>query len=256
MTPRNGGRRLPNCLQLATGLVVGFAALTGGTAHADSFSFSACLTGTPCIDFGNTRQPGGTISYDGEGGPLVGQGVPILSIAGLSTPANSWPATGTLTVVDGQLNFATGELVESRPSFGYEFGAGGYFTITGAVPDLGVTDSSTVLVEGVFTGALYGAAQPSPAQFLLFTRGTDVKNDLVMSYFGLVPGTPMSFGGGILTEPVVGGLDGGPFSVGALNVDIPNQPAPVPEPATLLLLGSGLSVAAIRARRRAGDRRS
>jgi hypothetical protein len=234
-------RRSRRAWLLTPGLVLIALFANGRAAAADPIPFTACLTGTPCIDFGNVREPGGTVSYDGAGGPLVGSGIPILSLAGFSTPRHSTPPDLSVPITGGRLNFETGALANVDPLLGYQFSGGGFFTITGAVPDLGLTSTSTVLLDGAFTSASYGFGLPGlPTQFWLGPRGTDLKHEAIMSYFGLPPGAPMTFGGVIVTAPPLGGLGGGAFSVAALNVDVPNQPAPIPEPGTLLLLGSGL----------------
>ena len=214
-------------------------------AHADPIP--ACVT-APCIDFGNVRQPGGTISYDGSGGPLIGMDIPILALNGIGTPANSTPPG--YPIVGGLLNFTTGAFVGSNPLEGYEFGGGGSFRITGAVPAAGLDDPATVLLDGTFTGALFSIGPPG--QFVVRPRGTDLKHTDLLAFFGFAPGTPMSFGGFIITDPPENGLNGGAFSVTALNTDITNSP--VPEPASLLLVGSGVAalIGRQRTRRRKG----
>jgi hypothetical protein len=222
-------------------------ALWAPPAGADPIGSIGCVT-TPCIDFGFVRQPNGEISYDGAGGPLIGSDLTIGFVAGFFTPQNA----ESFPVVGGQLNFTTGLFAGSSPGQGYVFEGGGSFRITGAVPAAGIEDSSTVLLDGTFTGATFGFGPPEfPTQFAVRPRGTDVKNDQLMAFFGLVPGTPMNFFGFILTDPPIDGLDGGGFSVTAFNTDIPNVPdsvPPIPEPASLLLAGTGIAAMALRRR--------
>jgi hypothetical protein len=250
MTRRHARLLLP-WRPLTLGLALIATLALGQPVAADPIPFTACVTGTPCIDFGNVREPGGTVSYDGAGGPLVGTGIPILSLTGFDTPQHSTPPDLSTPIVDGQLNFETGPLSGLDPLLGYQFSGGGFFTITGAVPDLGLTSPETVLLDGTFNPTTFGFGPPGvPTQFWFGPRGTDVKHETIMSYFGLPAGLPMMFAGVIVTEPPLGGLGGGPFEVTVLNVDIPNQPAPIPEPGTLLLMGSGLAALGRAVRRR------
>ena len=227
--------------------VASAGAMTIGSASADPLV--ACLT-TPCIDFGNVLEGGGTASYAGGDAPLVGTDIQISRIDGIGTPENSTFPLDGLIVSNGLLDFETGALIEYDPITGYHFAGGGSFVITGGIAELGL-DDDTVLATGTFTEAMF---QPGPLQFSVALRGTDTKHEDIVTYFGLDPNLLFAFQGGFLTEPFLAGPEPDPFSVDVLSIDIPNVPADavIPEPATLLLMGSGIAVhgALMRRRRR------
>src|SRR5690349_1469633 len=93
---------------------------------------AATVQAQPVIDFATGNACcGGTITYNGTGGPLVGTNIPVGSIAGIFTPSNptAFPLTGAV------INFSTGNLASFDATTGlYTFASGGFLTINGALP--------------------------------------------------------------------------------------------------------------------------
>lgn len=202
-----------------------------------------CSPTTPCIDFAHTDLLiGGTVSYDGGLAPLVGSDIPINRLFGFFTPEGSGFGEA-LAVTNGFLNFETGPFISFNPIAGYKFAGGGDFTVTGSVPALGLVDQT--LANGSFTQAFFLPGTPGLG---VRPNGTDRKHPDVVDYFGLDPDSLFFFGGFITTDPTLS--NGGPFSVNATSLDIPNTPnGSVPEPAALLLVLTGV-VGVIRRHRR------
>ena len=203
----------------------------------------SCIT-SPCIDFANLAASG-QISYDGNGGPLIGTGIVIHNIWGFGTPEHNFQA---LQVEGGSLAFETGDLLSYDILTGYQFGGGGSFLITGGIAELNLAPG-TVLASGSFIDAAYG---PGIVATQVRMLGIDWKHEDVVEYFGLDPNQPFQFGGPggggpTFTTPAVV-VGGGAFTADVLTLDIPNTPVPVPEPGTLLLLGSGLAYVVGRSR--------
>ncbi len=217
------------------------------SARADLFvpgNIPATCIATPCIDVGGFGDAIGTISYAGGQAPLVGSDLLVRRVWGFNTPQNA--TILGLPIAAGQLNFTTGPFMSFDPIGGYWFSGGGSFTITGGIPDIGIPLNS-VLARGTFRNAFLW---PGVAPFIFGPSGDDWKNPVLATHFGFAPGTPFKFGGPSLTMPPDNFLTGGPFSLKVVVLDVPNTPHPVPEPASMLLLGSGLAVAGWRKLRR------
>jgi hypothetical protein len=94
----------------------------------------------------------GTETYAGGSAPLVGSNIAVTSfnvIEGTSGPYDGQ----TIYIIDGKLGFTTGNFVEMANGTNgreYYFDTGGIFTITGAIPNAGITDPNTILYQAAF----------------------------------------------------------------------------------------------------------
>lgn len=198
------------------------------------------MTGTaqaaPVIDFQTGfAGEGGSITWDGSN--LIGSDIPIgvVSVTGAPTGNGVFAVTGTATGQGagffGSLDFNT------NPD-------NNFITLSGCIPGLSVGLDANgncdpiELLSGSFTGFMDGP------NGLLLASGEDFKAGALMDAIGWPQDLPWEFFGFSMTTT---GLnpDGTPGSV--ISTDIRNTA--VPEPATMMLLGTGL-LAAFRARRR------
>ena len=193
------------------------------------------------LTFDNPTQDGGTLSYDGVGGPLVGTDIVFQQVIGVDTPLLAgtslfcWP-------VNCLLNFTTGNNTLEGPPI-YTFAGGGQLTLTGglntAIDGSGVqvVPSGTLLASnGNFdTPAVVLGGGGTSAQFT--GVGLDFKDEDLTAFYGIAnnvfnfANTVLSLGGATFDA------EGG-FTANVTDADFSNTP--VPEPATLLLLGTGL----------------
>jgi hypothetical protein len=207
------------------------------------------LAASPVIDFASAAG-GGTVSY--AGGPidvLIGNNVVIDSVFGKNTPLNST----VHAVTQGLLNFTSGPFVSFTNNV-YTFGPGGVasFTITGAVPDAGV--ANTTLLTGQLEKVTVDTSLNTV--FLFTGSGADTKDPTLVAFFGLT-GVSFAFGPGVVHINPSSPACAAPcaFSGDAFGIDIPNVGSAAGIPTLnewavlgMLTLLAGVGVWAIRRR--------
>jgi hypothetical protein len=207
-----------------------------GAAAIAAVLMAAPAYAAPVIDF-NTDGAGvgGSITWDGSN--LIGSNIPVGGVTITGAPMNngvfavSGTATGSGGGLYGSLSFNT------TPD-------ANFISITGCIPGLAVgldangNCSPVTLMSGNFTSFT------SSPNGLLNALGEDMKNTDLLNAIGWPTTLPWEFFGVAISTS---GLNpnGTPGTV--ISTDIRNTA--VPEPATMMLLGTGL-LAAFRARRR------
>ena len=198
----------------------------------------------PTIDFSINapNQSGAVVSYDGtSSGPLIGTGILISNVAGIGTPSNDGVSA---SCVDCVLTFATGGLSGST-STQWTFGGGGTVQLVGGVQANGsvIDPAGTTLFTGAWSDA---SVSQIGGTFKIvggiFTTFTDAS---LASFYGTLGGNPgPSWNGALSLSFSADGSSPGALTsttVGGGDAQVSDPPVSTPEPATFLLLGSGLA---------------
>ena len=192
--------------------------VVGGVVVALAVMLSPVLvqaTASTILDFSGGGPQGALIT---DGTNFAANDIQISLLQAINTPLNS----GSYAVTSGYLEFDTGFYAN-------------YFVIYGEVVDLGITNQ-TLLLSGNFTSFDWNGSA--------FTaNGIDSKNPDLLNALGLPTDLGFTFGGFTIAAEI--GPNDGPCYEGQylcltpFSTDVANTA--VPEPASLLLLGSGLA---------------
>jgi hypothetical protein len=203
-------------------------------------------TGTLCpasvlLSFDDDIVHGGTISYDGSGGPLIGSDILFDRVTGVGTPLNNGDQ---LTIINGKLNFTSGANVTEGPV--WTFSGGGSFTLTGTVMDGATTVAMGTLLSGSFSTVSVSGALGT---LILVGVGIDTKHPGLLDHFGIEAEEFTFANTEIAMSSVTVGTNGS-FSGSVTNADLDNSPI-VPEATSLLVWGCLMGITALSLGRRA-----
>jgi hypothetical protein len=203
------------------------------------------------LTFDNPTQDGGVALYSGAGGALTASDVVFQQVIGVGTPLNDGVELFCYPV-NCLLDFTTGSnLTEGPPA--YTFAGGGSLTLTGGLNT--AADGSGLQVSPAGTLLAHDGAFRDPSlvlggggSSLLFVGvGSDLKDVTLTDFYG-VTGSSFDFAN---TELSLANASFDPvshaFSAQVTDADFAN--AAVPEPGTLLLFGSMLTLVPILRRR-------
>ena len=209
-----------------------------GTAAAVALSVALGTASASAIELNfDQLSDGGTLSYNGTGGPLVGTNIVFQQVTGIGTPLEN----GTVLTCspDCTLNFTTGNNTVETAT-GYVWAGGGTFTLTGTLFDGATEIASGTLLTGTFTGTLLSpGGSLSGAQFGFLGLGTDSKDPDLLAFFGLT-GYDLSFTNTEIGSSCIQNSTTLALACNVSEADLINTATPVPEPSTMLLFGLGL----------------
>ncbi len=204
----------------------------------------------PILDFAVSAPTPGTLAYAGGSTPLIGSGIQVDSVVGLGTALNSYIS---FNVIGGVLDFTTGASTGD-----WEWGGGAESSIT-LVGGIDINNDNVADFSGTLLSGTFGETQVTHHGHSFHIAGgsfTDFKLPALLDLYGMPKfmedgSTPLSYDGNFNISFIADYAgDGAAFaSARLLSGDVintaslggaPPDIAPVPEPATLLLFGSGL----------------
>jgi hypothetical protein len=187
------------------------------------------------LTFDDASVHGGSLTYDGIGGALVGSDIPIDRLLAIDVQQNS----GVFDVIGGELNFETG-INNLEVNNIWAFDSGGSFVITGTVVDANNhTIANGDLLTGYFTGTpvIISSDDSGSPQFTFSGFGIDTKNSQLLAYFGLDDVT-FKYAATNITAAATNGIDeNGGFTATVAEADVTNS---VPDASIMFLLGPSL----------------
>lgn len=223
-----------------------YSSLTALALSGATFAASASI-----ISFDQRNVPDGErgeVTYGGAGGPLLGTDIVFDSISASDVPDNG----GVILDCDGcSLDFTTGaNQQEGSPGGGVTdpwIFAGGEttsFTLNGTVlAPGGELIASGLLLGGHFTGQPF-VTSGDETSLSFKGAGIDDKNDNLLAYFGLEPGTPFEFASTVISLDEATFTSNGGFTGSVTDADLDNERtiAAVPEPEELGLFALGVAL--------------